>query len=81
MRDMSASLAWIGLLESTKFTRLRIQILNTTYVPIYFSVVLAALPRVTVGKCPLTGEPTPSGYEHRNGRYYKVFICCGRTQN
>ena len=37
-----------------------------------FSVVLITLPTVIVGKCPLTGQETPNGYEHRNGRYYKV---------
>ena len=40
-----------------------------------FSVVLITLPTVIVGKCPLTGQETPNGYEHRNGRYYKVNVC------
>ena len=38
----------------------------------YFSVVLISLPAVIDGKCPLTGAPTPSGYQHMNGRYYRV---------
>ena len=39
----------------------------------YFSVILLSLPAVIDGnKCPLTGAPTPSGYQHMNGRYYKV---------